>query len=957
MSNEGLRYFYNTMHFPPNSWRVFYDFVPSSNNIPSLSGANSTYSGIPSLPTTGTFSGQSVKISNEESLNAPNWAMMCVFGKNPNSYGTLFSNYHGEQIKSGFTVGVTSNNRLYLETSNQVSPLFYESSVDLATKNAVFVNKIFNRLELSYFDFNSKQITTDSFPIEPNSFLTSDNWYVGDAVSPPSYFSGQPFRGQIEKFLYFTGTIFPPQRNSLFSGLTLLRAPEYVRDLLQESSAYSYLNLTGQFSNVTFDIINQAIYLIQTGYLFDKTGLLTGLVTGNVNLGFGSITGYISGIITQPSGYTITNTGFVSGFSGYAEIGHGVRAFSSNIPSGTSSYFISFPDYFVSDPVIFTELQNQTTFTNREISEISSSGFYVSFLPPISSTGYVLNTTAAPEQVSEDFKFFKVSIPTDTENFYINYPFDPILNPKIFSQLESSESPIPSYGISQVSNTGFNVNFSGRVESLDAALHVCATNLNVESGFRASFTPLASGTNSQFISYAPAFAETPIVFGQITNASGESLVPYKISGVSPTGFFALFSGTLVSNNYIFNSLAWSGIQTGVRYVTDTQSQQVYIGQVTDEAENVYNMSGFQNVTVSNQFDTSLYKAVYSTGITGDTHTEYVYIDSGIHIDVGYQLALGTGELAYYVHEIDYQNNGDNLITANHTLYYSGLSVQPDPFTVLKNSYQIFGYRLESFTYDTGYIFGFGMDGVRYLYDLDDEGINELYIFETGNNKTNLNLRGVFDRSSQEFFVRSPYSNSSVNIYLNGVGQYGGGFKVINYAPYTLQLDADYTMSGNYPFMDRFAEETDELLYDAISSNRKYKYVPSGYRLDSGTGFLDNFEVSQYGLYLNGVKLLSGLDYTTSGDTVRIIDTGINDVSGRMFILPLDKDNKTRYTGDFEYLETPAFAKNTSMLWLNGIRQDLGIQYIETSKVSLLTGSKTHISGYPLIFNSTSLFWQ
>ena len=114
---------------------------------------------------------------------------------------------------------------------------------------------------------------------------------------------------------------------------------------------------------------------------------------------------------------------------------------------------------------------------------------------------------------------------------------------------------------------------------------------------------------------------------------------------------------------------------------------------------------------------------------------------------------------------------------NHTLNYSGANIQPDPFTIYKTCYQTFGYQLDNYTYDTNYIYNFGMDGVHYLQEINQDDLSELYIFPQSHNKTNLDIKSAFDRSTNEFFVYNPYTNNNLNIFLNGVGLFPGGFQM------------------------------------------------------------------------------------------------------------------------------------------------------------------------------------
>lgn len=959
MLGPGLNFFYQELGISKDAWKIFYDFQPSGSVIPSLSGAQFLYSGIPSMPTTGVFSGQNISISNSNELNSDDWTMAFVFEKFNNQDQILFSNYHGP-LNSGFAVGVNSANHLYVETYSNEGPKLYETNIDLATRNATFISKSNNNLEFGCFDFNSKTIDSNTFLLDANSFLPSDRWYLGAAINPPSYFSGNPLRGRMELFTYITGHIFPYQKIALFSGLTLSTAPEYYLGLLDENCTYSYLGLTGNISDVTFNVIENQIYHVQTGYLINRTGQLFGNVTGLVLPDFDTLaTGYLSGYLIQPSGHLISTTGFVSGFSGYSTVARGLRVFKNIIPSGVNSYDISFPISFNSPPTIFTELQDNFSLLDYNISGVSESGFTVLFGNDVPSTGYILTTTAAPTQLDTDFKFFETEIPANVSNFYVNFSNYNISNPKLFCEMVSNSERIFSYGISDISNTQFKLNLSSPVGSPGAVLQTLVTNLDNDPSFKVFSTSLNSGINHQFISFNSPFSSIPIVLGEIVNNSGEDIVTHQISGLTISGFHVALSNNLESNNYKFNTLAWSGSQSNVGYVYSSGEILTGLGQIPDESENTYSMSGSIASIISTQYDSPLYRSVYATGVTGSSYIETVYNTVPVFIPVGFLFSSVGSETGFFNHNIEYKNDGNNIIITNHTLYYSGRNVQPDPFTVYKMCFQLFGNVLKPFDYNLNYIYSFGMDGVHYLGEVGNEDYSELYVFPISHNKINLDIDAMFDRSSNDFFTYKDYSNGGLNVYLNGLGLLGGGYQSTGniYNQQTV-LDFDYTISGNYLFGNGFFQGEDKLVFDAIPGFRNFRNVPQSCLMISGMIYLPNFHASGYGYYFDGVKLVSGYDYVTQGANIKFLDSydQIHGGSGLFFSLPEEKDFFVKYTGKFNYQPTNRFAKKTSMLWANGIRQNLDEQYLEISNIGLLTGERNFFNNSSNIFNNEGMFW-
>ncbi len=954
MHSSGLNYFYNSIGFPTDSWKIFYDFSGSGVFMPSISGGQNGFSGVCSTETTGYFTGQNIKISNAQDLNASYWNIFTVFEKLPNSNGIIFSNYHGPNFPSGFVLGVNSANRIFVETYNEFGPAIYEPDITLGSKNAISVNKSPERIEFNYFDFNSKQTISEGFSVSPNSFFNSNDWYIGKAINPPSYFSGNAFNGYMDAFLYITGNMFPSQRNTLFSGFCVSEAPHLELALLEENCQYSYSNLTGEFSQITFDSIASLIYCVQTGYLYNNTGVFSASITGNVSGGSGHGVGYITGYTDIQSGYSNLITGFISGFSGVSNVASGLRVFLNNIPSGVDSYNAVFPAQFQDSPIVFTEILDNATILGHKISNVTNTGFRIDFSNLTNSTGYTLSSFAAPAQVNSDFKLFKTGIVDGSDSMIINFPNAMGAGTKLFCKFENNTNTIFGYNISDINPNNFKVTFSNIVNQTGDFLHILATNLSTEDQFQVISTPLTYGNYSQFIPFTNNFNAAPIVFGEITT-SGTNILAHQISGVSASGFYANFSN-FIPSGYTFNTMAWSGAQTRTGYIYSTGQETIYLGQITDECQNIYNLSGQHDILVATQYDLMLTRNVYSTGISGTLLTGYSGIRVPVYVPIDYTVSLNTGQNSRFIHNVTYQNDGFNSIQTNHSLYYSGANIQPDPFYVYKNCYQLFGYRLSNFNYDTNYIYSFGMDGVSYLNDIFSGDLSELYIFTGSHNKTNLDIDALFDRTRGEFFAYSPYQNSDINVYGNGIGLFPSGFTASGQFNEFINLQSDYTMSGNEIVSNGFFDGLDELIYDVIGGTKNIYNVPNRISLVSGVGYINNFNVGNNGAYLNGIKLVSGYDYDTVGSSFRFLDNYLTGVTGSIFTLPLDS-NYTEYTGTYNYKNTPKFARNTSMLWANGLRQNLNEQYIEVANAGLLTGNKNFPTSNFNIYADDGNFWR
>ena len=73
-----------------------------------------------------------------------------------------------------------------------------------------------------------------------------------------------------------------------------------------------------------------------------------------------------------------------------------IVSFVESLPSGSSNYFVDFPNDFATNPLVTTSLQNDTTseIVPYILSNVSTSGFYINFGSPLSNEDYDLNVSA-----------------------------------------------------------------------------------------------------------------------------------------------------------------------------------------------------------------------------------------------------------------------------------------------------------------------------------------------------------------------------------------------------------------------------------------------------------------------------------------------------------------------------------------------------------------------------------
>lgn len=201
MKGSGINYFISDLGLSTGDFRVFYTFEEGGGTtVQSVPDANSIYSGILSAensfwirPGSGFFSGNSISVTNASGLYNPTFTHIFGLRKSSSNGGVLFSSLGGG---SGYSIGITDSNRVYIESSNpngdRSTSVLSASYTNLGAKSIVSVGYTANSVSFGYYDFNKQAFSTETFT---HSFGTMDsnNWVLG-----PS------FTGYLDYYLYFS---------------------------------------------------------------------------------------------------------------------------------------------------------------------------------------------------------------------------------------------------------------------------------------------------------------------------------------------------------------------------------------------------------------------------------------------------------------------------------------------------------------------------------------------------------------------------------------------------------------------------------------------------------------------------------------------------------------------------------------------------------------------------------
>ncbi len=309
MKESGINYFYNQLGLNTGVFGVFYTFEEGAGTqLNSVSGGQSIYSGALSSsasfwdsPGSGFFSGNYAQISNVSGLASSTWTQIYVYEKINTDPVTLFSSRAGT---SGYSIGITSSNKPYLECFNQ-EPIVVASSNNLSSKNAIAFTYQPNFLTLGYYNFNSKSMEIETFNA-PFELSQSDDWKLG-----------KQYTGYMDYYMYLSTALDQNVVGQLLSGLFAIPTGiGYLTQQICSTGVTGYQNILVITTGVTGYNINPGGDIGQGFY----TGAFPTFHTQNTLTGILSSGLYLSGLsgvnCITVTGSSTTLFNILSGYAG-----------------------------------------------------------------------------------------------------------------------------------------------------------------------------------------------------------------------------------------------------------------------------------------------------------------------------------------------------------------------------------------------------------------------------------------------------------------------------------------------------------------------------------------------------------------------------------------------------------------------------------------------------------------
>ena len=233
---------------------------------------------------------------------------------------------------------------------------------------------------------------------------------------------------------------------------------------------------------------------------------------------------------------------------------------------------------------------------------------------------------------------------------------------------------------------------------------------------------------------------------------------------------------------------------------------------------------------------------------------------------------------------------------------------------------ITGGLIELFYTNTGYVQSFGMDDVNFRNTTCSTDIIKLSTsLIPFDNNYNFTLSPVHSGYNISNVAPINITTNNICLYDNGLSQYISGWYI----------------SNNLLFING-SNLTDNVFFDIGSPGN--------------TGNLISFTGQQ--IFLNGLNLISGRDFITTAGIISLIN---NNPTGIIFEYPIIStsitgNNNIKYAGN-------RFSRNSSLIYVNGLRQLNEYDYVEGSSFDILIKNNYNQSNNDIIYDDDNLFWD
>lgn len=525
-----------------------------------------------------------------------------------------------------------------------------------------------------------------------------------------------------------------------------------------------------------------------------------------------------------------------------------------------------------------------------------------------------VGSTDSPTAVSDSGRFIGTDVieiagqtPTGNWTFYIDYLKEEVNRTKSCVLVSTMDTPVASSGF----NFGVNGANHPYFEFKDS------------NGVLKTFTHQSSVNKEALISVSKNSDTVEVVVHDKPNRSNQ-LAKFDVSGYQDSSSWFI-GGPEKVNPTTFNS--------------DPNYERL-----SGYIDSFVLYDGAQVLSTKNSISDSFFYSSYASGgliqkvASGLITTGVVYNPTGI---------TGTGITGY----VNVLKETINTITIYGKSGVSG-ALTGAAVSLLRGTGYITGVSTEnsgvSISYNNSRLKQHGADSIIFTKSLNQQDIFEVRSFnqiQSGDN-----LQGQYRGFQNSYYTDSGYSGGTenINVFLGGTGQYSGTeYNVLNGS--FINFTGMKVVTG--------VDEAPSFIYDKTTGNQNVSAFTGSlgtitFTEDDFFGRDVFFSSGNGGVF--GRKLLSGLEWSGFSNRIEIAGSGLG--SGKFFFMPMVSESFDRATGVPQTYNKLSFPLLNEQVWLNGLRQVKGVDYITSSKLSLLN-SNNRISGFkdPLYEDTDDFF--
>lgn len=394
------------------------------------------------------------------------------------------------------------------------------------------------------------------------------------------------------------------------------------------------------------------------------------------------------------------------------------------------------------------------------------------------------------------------------------------------------------------------------------------------------------------------------------------------------------------------------VNTKFQMLDYLNSDSMYIGGIGASGKSYKNFSGYIdefilfNIGLEFPERNSFAKAFFCSGFsTGEIVAVPTYANAVTGLEMVEKI-IATGVTGYQKILIGTQStdggNVDIYAYSGVTGYiYDTITIELTG-SVLTDTYE-YEQRPSSGIVDYGYLFGFANSKVVLLNNFDSS-FKEVYSF-SGKNTDDINLIPVFSEQNLTYTVFQTGSGEIINFYLNGL-------LMPNVSGFVDSMTGEFVHTGNLLDSNGFYDIIDFPVYDIISGNFALTGITTT-DVNNGSKTLTQTYVNGRDFYLNGMKLVSGIDYSGVGANIVISTTNL--IDGDLCLAPKHLCNLNRFTGVGDNNFDTSIPLFEEQIWVNGLRQIKNLDYIKTSDFSLKYSSFSLDQFPDIVYNNSTGF--